>query len=184
MKKINGFFAVTSVVCLLSISCAEVNPDSPVEIRLSTLDTEGNPGNTFKVGEDFMFDFSMTNITNNDIYYEKHDFNRENFLRVFKINESSVGDAMIDKGKPYKGLFCLEVGAIKLVPGLNSFRIPWKAPDNYYPQNGLFFCFGNNLDYLPAGFYQSEFRSIFSFSIDGEEFKTDSLHFQVTFTIE
>lgn len=159
----------------------------PVKFEFQLLDEQGNPSTVFEEGENFILSFSIINPGSETVYLKQNSLNTDNFLRVYKISESSEGTGKIDMGKPYEGVFCLEHygGGYPIAPESSlDIEISWSTEKGDYLQYHDPFCWGAEAELLKAGEYLTSFENSFQFSKDGKAFTTDTLHFDIYFEIK
>ena len=145
-----------------------------VEFKFCLLNENGEPATVFREGENFTFQFSITNNTGVLLYNDSR-FLDKNIFNVYDIKN-------IDYGKPYELTFIMKIGqgANPLAVGSPyTLIVPWK--DNRESWNSLYYSFkGLSKDLLPKGKYFTQFSHQFSLG----SIKTDELTFKINFEIK
>jgi len=162
------------------VAFGDVKSFEPVAIRLALLDTNLQPSNTFKEGENFVFSLAIMNLSDSTLYLKHHNINREDLFKVFKINDDGEE---IYIGKPFYYIFCDKVGGNFIKPDeVWELRISWLidiALDKLI-QCGEIETYHNETSPLLHGKYKTKFISKFTFS----DYKIDSLSFNFEFEIK
>lgn len=186
MKNLLKIILTFSPLLLIGASCKEESIDLPVSYQFQLLDEQGNQSTTFQKGENFFVNFSIINNSDEIIYFNQNSLNKDNFFRVFEKVVENNKIQMIDYGKPYSGMFCLEhyAGGIPIpANGSVDFKFAWHTDkeDNLSQLDP--FCRSNAADFLEKGNYVTKFSSHFIFSKGEERVTTDTLQFQINFEI-
>lgn len=137
---------------LYSCEKEENKNDFPIDFRFELLNEQGNASTTFKHDENFYFSFKMENKTNDKLFFNTNFVNDE-FFMVYHIGQNGLEKI----GKPYKNVFCLQVGGQNfLSPGINEFIIPWMPDSNFCCPP---FCEIENNTPLSEGSYETKIDS-------------------------
>lgn len=189
LRKVNLFAVVLALMA--NSSCTEhenkFQAEADFQFRLLTMD--GVAANTFKEGENFVFSFLIINKSNNSYYLNPSSINTTDIFRVYKKNAiSEDGSIIVDMGKPYEGMFCVYAGGISIAANDTlKLEIPWKPNSSWEPGSPYFssnFCMVNSDNVLLSkGQYQTQFRSSFEFSRDGETYQVPEKIFNIDFVI-
>ena len=162
------------------VAFGDVKSFEPVAIRLALLDTNLQPSNTFKEGENFVFSLAIMNLCDSTLYLKHHNINREDLFKVFKINDDGEE---IYIGKPFYRIFCNKIGGQFISSSaVWGVRISW-LKDSTLDANiqcPRIETYHNETLPLILGKYITKFSSKFSFN----DFKTDTLNFNYEFEIK
>ena len=162
------------------VAFGDVKSFEPVAIRLALLDTNLQPSNTFKEGENFVFSLAIMNLSDSTLYLKHHNINREDLFKVFKINDDGEE---IYIGKPFYRIFCNKIGGQFIgSSAVWGVRISW-LKDSTLDANiqcPRIETYHNETLPLILGKYITKFSSKFSFN----DFKTDTLNFNYEFEIK
>ena len=162
------------------VAFGDVKIFEPVAIRLALLDTNLQPTNTFKEGENFVFSLAIMNLSDSTLYLKHHNINREDLFKVFKINDDGEEICI---GKPFYRIFCNKIsGQFIGSSAVWGGRISW-LKDSTLDANiqcPRIETYHNETLPLILGKYKTKFSSKFSFS----DFETDTLNFNYEFEIK
>jgi len=193
MKKI--FMILVVLVC---VSCEnkmknnlswEVFPDSQSQViekeiddiafKFCLLNEQGQPATVFKEGENFSFYFSVTNKTNEKLYFfPDFAYPVENgFCEVFTSDNKRVGKPFI-----FRGYNKIGIGAYPFNPEDNYFfEQPWiDSRDSVWRWKYGFYESSHQTP-LSVGNYYTEFQSRFQFY---DNYLDTTLAFKIKFKIQ
>ena len=165
----------------LASSCKKeaTNPSAiPIQFELRLLNDKGSVSTKFSEGENFTLSFIMRNPTDSLWAFRLATARISNdFFKVYDGQGTSFG-------KPFSSAFCLQepAGATRGIDGKGiwEIKIPWVTEDStYYP----LFCQPMKLPFLKKGNYQTGFKGSFDFLHGGKVLRTDTLNFNVNFSI-
>ncbi|MFV0268338.1 MAG: hypothetical protein ACK5HT_14520 [Draconibacterium sp.] len=145
-----------------------------IEFTFCLLNEAGEPATVFNEGENFTFQFTITNNTDTVLYNDVSLFDEEGFCEI-KNNEGSSGMSF---DKPV---------AVELI-GKVAFRIPvgssvknnilWIPNNDVWTEGHVSFKKNNN-SYLTKGVYYTQFSHRFSFDTKQTHKLTFKINFQV-----
>jgi hypothetical protein len=179
MKNLLKPFLLFLLPACLAIGCEKENPDYPLTFEFYLQGESGINSIVFMEDENFVFNLSILNHSDDTLFFRPQSFNFKDFLRVDKIVDGEEGKEKIDQGKPYRA--CAEIGSISIPPGKTTFVMPWKAAKDYI---GALSCYGNDQNLLEKGNYHTSFTSSFTFKLRDQTFTTSPRHFEIFFEIE
>jgi len=184
----NLTFLILLITSILFVSCEkdefyelEINDKNPVieksingiDFKFCLLNENGVPVTMFNEYENITFQFSITNKTGNDIYYDESVINSDGFYEIM--------DKTISYGAPFKKpvFFNLRMPTPignGVVTGINIKWIPEEEEWNL----GLANFLKAETNPLQKGIYYTEFSHEFDF----DSVKTEKLKFRINFEIK
>ncbi|HEY3373264.1 MAG TPA: hypothetical protein VGK10_20625 [Prolixibacteraceae bacterium] len=170
---------------LLETSPESINPViqkevNGLEFKFCLLNEKGEAATTFGEGENFTFQFSIQNKTDNAIpFYDYGFYNTDDFFAVRSEEE--------DFGKPFKLLGISVTKELRwiLPKGYANFIVPWHEERiEFQAMHGYFK--GLNQPYLKKGKYYTQFSYNFTFGYPNKqpEIETGELTFKINFEIK
>lgn len=152
-----------------------------IEFKFCLLNEEGEPATVFNEGENFTFQFSFRNLKKDTIIVTT-EFIYNEFFRVYQVS----GDNLIDKGKPWTGVWCdfsLNPQEFILTPNkMVTMQFPWILNVNSINFSPL--CSNIKLEHLDIGKYLTGFDLNFHYQLNGKENIINKLKFKINFEIK
>jgi len=167
------------IICLALWSCDKYRScENLVEFEFQLLDENGEQATTFAFEENFSFNFSIINNTEDALFLSEM-YNMDSFFEVFKIEDSGE---LVSYGKPYNAIFCEYIGGYK-IPSSGSLLVEL----SWIPGQDIISPILCNLKHdntpLPAGNYQTGISTIFTFQKGEEDFLTKESSIDILFQI-
>jgi hypothetical protein len=176
---------INLLLLFLLLGCHKEKTPFPIQIEYALLNSKGEKTNSFKQGEEIIFQLSMTNVSQ-ETWYLPFDsqygiLGNKDLFYVFKNKEGI--------GSPQKDVSFLFKKALKFEPNSNKkFSIPWIVTDStkiYFP---FFYDKQNPNKILLSGTYESKFN--LSYSVTDREFlpytpsESGNINYNLTFNIK
>jgi hypothetical protein len=138
-------------------------PAMPLVCSFQLLNEQGQEAVVFPQGQNFIFRFQVTNMSDQDIYVDNPVIDTREFLEVFSMAEKQ----QVSVGRPYSGIFCEYIGGYTIAAHkAMTFSIPWVAA-TAYPMS-FPFCVHAPTTYLPTGRYRTAFTPTVTWHIKKE----------------
>jgi hypothetical protein len=151
-----------------------------IEFKFCLLNEQGEPATVFNEGENFTFQFSITNFKKDSIIITTEFINDE-FFRVYRM----TGDSKSDMGKPWTGVWCYYSGEPKEFilqsSKIKSLQCPWVLTVKEKPDYPL--CVSESKDYLGRGEYFTSFNLNFHYIFNNESVIIKEKEFKINFKI-
>ena len=167
------------IICLALWSCDKYRScENLVEFEFQLLDENGEQATTFAFEENFSFNFSIINNTEDALFLSEM-YNMDSFFEVFKIEDSGE---LVSYGKPYNAMFCEYIGGY-IIPSGDTLlvEIQWIPDPDLVPFILCGFKYDNTP--LPAGNYQTSVSPTCTFQKGGEDFLTKASSINILFKI-
>ena len=171
----------------------DISPDSESQViekkiegivfKFCLLNEQDKPATIFKEGENFSFNFSVTNQSKKDLYYDAYllSYNKQ-FLRIY--NSSNF-----DFGKSYEPILHEDIGIVAYPfndGDVKIIKVPWLHEKQLVLRVEDFRYESIVQKPLAKGFYYTNFKYSFYFQEkqSGNFVRTDSINFKINFKIQ
>lgn len=145
--------------------------------KFCLLNEQGKPATVFKEGENFIFNFSIQNFSQNPIFVSTHFVNND-FYRVYKKDNT-------DMGKPWSGIWCefsLTPQEITIAPNeIRLLNCPWRLTESNQPDYP--FCMNESINILSKGEYYTFINTQFDYAVNSKN-QSVKLNFRINFEIQ
>ncbi len=175
---------VTLTFILFIVSCHDDVYELPVTIDYKLLNQDFREARTFKVGDNILFQLSITNHTLDEVKFYQKEMDIRTYCRVWSIDQ--IGN-VTDYGRPYLDIFCghepISIAPKETFVTTISWYppIPWSRDSPYF--NPYVCSINEDIPVLGPGEYRNHFSSVFRFTFDHHRWVT-SESFPIEFTIE
>jgi hypothetical protein len=155
-------------------------PVNGIEFKFYLLNEKGVPATVFKQGENFSFYFSVTNKTDQNLYFDPNiAYSNENdFCNIYSSDGQNLGKPYYFDGydKIGSGAYPFNKATTYVFEQLwvDNRDSVWRWEYGYYESG--------HRNYLPIGNYYTEIKQTFRF-LGEKTINTDTLHFKIKFNI-